>query len=121
HRPAIGPAEIAAVTEVCESGCFGMGEEARELARSLGVVVGVQHVVGTQSGTAGLHLALEAVGAGPGAEVIVPSFTFAASVQAIRMTGATPVFCEVSPETLAIDVDDAARRLTGATKAIVPV
>ena len=107
HRPAIGPAEIAAVTEVCESGWFGMGEEAREFERRLGEVVGVRHVVGTQSGTAGLHLALEAVGAGPGAEVIVPSFTFAASVQAIRMTGATPVFCEVLPETLAIDVDDA--------------
>jgi perosamine synthetase len=121
HRPSIGAAELEAVTRVCESGWFGMGEVTRRFEDRLREVIGTAHVVGVQSGTAALHLALEAVGAGPADEVIVPSFTFAASVQAIRMAGATPVFCDVEERTLTVDVADALERATPATKAIVPV
>lgn len=121
HRPSIGPAEIEAVARVCEEGWFGMGEVVREFEGRVAELVGVRHAIGVQSGTAALHLALEAVGVGPGHEVVVPSFTFAASVQAVLMARARPVFCEVDPETLTMDVADAFDRSTSATKAIVPV
>lgn len=121
HKPSIGPAEIAAVTEVCEAGWLGMGEITDEFEARLGETIGVRHAVGVHSGTSALHLALEAVGVGAGDEVIVPSFTFAASVQAVLMAGARPVFCEIDPDTLALDLDDAFRRVTPATKAIMPV
>lgn len=121
HKPSIGPAEIAAVTEVCAAGWLGMGEITDAFEARLREVVGVRHAVGVQSGTAALHLALEAVGVGSGDEVIVPSFTFAASVQAVLMAGGTPVFCDIDVETLSLDVDDAVRRITPATKAVLPV
>jgi perosamine synthetase len=121
HRPAIGEAEIAAVTGVCESGWFGMGELTLQFEDRLQALIGVRHAIGVQSGTAALHLALEAVGVGQGDEVIVPSFTFAASVQAIVMTGGRPVFCDIEPDTLTLDVADALARVTPATKAILPV
>ncbi len=121
HKPSIGPEEIAAVVEVCAAGWLGMGEVTDTFEQRLREIVGVRHAVGVQSGTAALHLALEAVGAGPGDEVIVPSFTFAASVQAILMAGARPVFCEVDLDTLGIDVEDALGRVTPSTKAILPV
>lgn len=121
HRPSIGPAEIEAVTRVCETGWFGMGEFTREFERRLLEIVGVDHVVAVQSGTAALHLALEAVGVGPGDDVVVPSFTFTASVQAILMAGARPIFCEIDQHTLTLDVADALSRITPSTKAILPV
>jgi dTDP-4-amino-4,6-dideoxygalactose transaminase len=121
HRPSISQAEIDAVARVCESGWFGMGEVTAEFERRVGALVGARHAVGMQSGTAAIHLALLAVGVGPGDEVVVPSFTFAASPQAVLMTGATPVFCEVDEETLTIDVADALSRVTSSTRAVMPV
>lgn len=121
HTPSIGQAEIQAVTEVCEAGWLGMGEVTNAFEARLQEVVGVRHAIAVQSGTAALHLALEAVGVGPGDEVIVPSFTFAASVQAVLMSEGTPVFCDIDLDTLTLDVDDVVRRITPATKAIVPV
>ncbi len=121
HKPSIGPEEIAAVIEVCAAGWLGMGEVTDRFEQRVREVVGVRHAVGVQSGTAALHLALEAVDAGPGDEVIVPSFTFAASVQAVLMAGARPVFCDVHRDTLCLDVSDAMGRVTAATKAILTV
>jgi perosamine synthetase len=81
----------------------------------------VKHVIAVNTGTSALHLALDSLGIGPGDEVIVPSLTFVASVQAIIACGAKPVFCEIEEETLNIDVADAFARVTGKTAAIMPV
>jgi perosamine synthetase len=121
HRPNVGADELARATAVFESGWFGMGGVTVEFEERIAAYLDAPHVVAVQSGTAALHLALAAVGVGPGDEVVVPSFTFAASVQAILMAGATPVFCEVDERTLGIDPEDAFARVTPATKAIVPV
>ncbi|HPP07462.1 MAG TPA: DegT/DnrJ/EryC1/StrS family aminotransferase, partial [Syntrophorhabdaceae bacterium] len=72
-------------------------------------------------GTSALHIAIDSAGIGAGDEVIVPSLTFCATIEAITATGATPVFCEIEPDTLNIDIDDAEKRITNKTKAIRPV
>jgi len=82
---------------------------------------GVRHVEACANGTVALHLLLHAMGIGAGDEVIVPSETFAASGNAVVYTGATPVFCEIDPRSWCLDVDDALRRVTQKTKAIMGV
>src|SRR5205807_1798198 len=83
--------------------------------------VGAKHGVATTSCTTGLHLALAAAGIGAGDEVIVPSFTFIASANAVLYTGATVVFCEIDPRTFNIDPTDVEKRITKRTKAIMPI
>lgn len=83
--------------------------------------VGVSHAAGVCNGTVGLHLALVALGVGPGDEVIVPTLTYVASVNAIVYTGATPVFVDSLPDTWQMDPADVARKITSRTKAIMPV
>lgn len=121
HRPSVGPAELAAVAQVFETRWLGMGEVTKRFEERLREQLGVPHVLAVATGTAALHLALEAIGAPPGHEVIVPSLTFAATVQAVLAAGLQPVFCEVRPDTLTIDVEDAERLVTPRTAAIVPV
>jgi perosamine synthetase len=121
QRPALGQEEIDAVASVLESGWLGMGGIARTFEEELSRRLGSSHVLGCHTGTAALHLALAALDIGPGDEVVVPSMTHVASVQAILAVGARPVFCEVSPATLTIDVDDALARVTSRTRAIMPV
>lgn len=105
-----------------EDGYLGMGAEVRlfeaELAEFLGVPA--DHVAVCNSGTAAVHLAVAAV-LDPGDEVLVQSLTFVATFQAISGAGAVPVACEMRPETITIDLEDAERRLTARTKAIMPV
>ena len=99
-----------------------MGEETHQFEADLRAYIGGDRsVTCVSSGTAALHLALQACGVGPGDEVLVPSLTFVASFQAISATGATPVPCEVDPATCILDVDDAAARVTRRTAAIMPV
>lgn len=122
-KSVIGKAEAEAVTRVIlEDGYLGMGREVQhfeaEIAAYLGVPV--EAVVCVSSGTAGLHLALEAV-TRPGDEVLVQSLTYVASFQAISAARAVPVACEVDPATLTIDLEDAARRVTEHTRAVMPV
>ena len=121
HRPSLGPEELAAVSRVFDSRWLGMGAEVREFEQKLREYLRVKHVIAVGSGTAALHLALAAAGVGDGDEVIVPSLTFASSVQAIVAVGARPVFCEVEEATVNIDVGDARRRVTPRTKAVMPV
>jgi perosamine synthetase len=120
-RPAVGPAEAEAVRRVLESRWLGMGHLTQELELGLAEVVGTRHVVAVSSGTAALHAALVTLGVGPGDEVIVPSLTFVGCAQAVAAAGATPVLCEVGPDTVTIDVEDAARRVTPRTRAILAV
>ena len=104
-----------------ESRWLGTGPLAKEFEETLRVYLGVKHLMTVNTGTAALHLALDALGLQPGDEVVVPSLTFVSSPQAILAVGARPVFCEVLPGTLNFDVADVARRITPRTRAIMPV
>jgi dTDP-4-amino-4,6-dideoxygalactose transaminase len=117
----LGDEELAAVAGAFEYGYFGMASRVAAFEEALRDYLGAPHVVAVNSGTSALHLALHALGIGAGDEVIAPSLTFVACFQAIALSGATPVACDVRPETLLIDLDDAERRITERTRAIVPV
>jgi dTDP-4-amino-4,6-dideoxygalactose transaminase len=113
---------LAAVDRVFQSGQLILGPEVEafeaDMCRFLG---GAGHAVGVGNGTDALAIALRALGLGPGDEVITVSNTAVATVSAIRMAGATPVFCDVDPQTLLMDPADAAQRISGKTRAILPV
>jgi dTDP-4-amino-4,6-dideoxygalactose transaminase len=119
-QPEISEAEIQAVTEVLRSEFFGMGKQVAEFESELEKFFG-RPVLCVSTGTAAVQLGLIGAGIKPGDEVLVPSLTFVATFQAISATGAIPVSCDVDPTTLHIDLDDAKKRLTKRTKAIVPV
>jgi len=121
-RPDIGEEEIQAVAETMRSGWLTTGPNSAtfetEFADFLG---GGRQAIAVNSATSGLHLAYEAVGVGPGTEVLVPTWTFTATAEAVRYLGADPVFVDVDPATLCIDLADAERRVTERTIAIAPV
>ncbi len=120
-RPCLGADELDAIARVFDSRWLGYGDVTQAFERELAEYLGVRRVVAVNSGTAALHLALEGLGLQAGDEVIVPSLTFVSTVQAIVLAGATPVFCEVDPDTLCLDVEDVARRVTARTRSVVPV
>lgn len=124
-RSIVGEAEAEAVRRViCEDGYLGIGKEVQQFEADVAAYLGVpaSWVISVNTGTAALHLAVEAVlGHGSGAEVLVPSLTFVASFQAISGAGAVPVACDARLDTATIDLADAERRLTPRTKAIMPV
>ncbi len=122
-KTVVGPAEAEAVTRVLlEDGYLGMGREVQAFEAELAAFLGIppDHVACVNSGTAALHLAVEAI-TQPGDEVLVQSLTYVASFQAITAARAVPVPCEVRPETLTLDLEDAQRRLSPRTKAVMPV
>lgn len=121
HRPYLGPEELEAVRQVLDSRWLGRGRLTKEFEDRLAEYLGVRHVVAVNSGTAALHMALDALDLEPGDEVIVPSLTFVSSVQAIVAAGGRPVFCEVRPESLNLDVGHAAGLIGERTRAILPV
>ena len=102
------PALARRIEAILESGSLTNGATVRELEAAVCERLGVPHSVAVSSCTAGLMLTYQALGAGPGDRVIVPSFTFAASAHAVTWTGARPEFCEVTAERCSIDVDDVA-------------
>ena len=111
----------AAFIRVLHSGRFILGEEVEAFEGECAAFIGAAHAVSMSSGTDALLAAFMALGIGPGDEVLCPAFTFFATAGCIARTGATPVFCDVSPESFNMDVGSAAARLTARTKAIVPV
>jgi dTDP-4-amino-4,6-dideoxygalactose transaminase len=119
--PAIGDEEIAAVAETLRSGWLTTGPRAAELERRMAEYLQAEHVLALASGTAALHLALVAMGVGPGDEVITTTITWPATVNVIVHSGATPVFVDVFEGDLNIDPGLVAEAVTGRTKAIVPV
>ena len=119
--PAIGPEEIAAVTETLESGWLTSGPRAEELERRLAELTGARHALAVASGTAAMHLSLVGLGLGPGDEVITTPITWPATANVIVHTGATPIFVDVHDSDLNIDPDLAAAAVTDRTKAILPV
>lgn len=100
---------------------FSLGPWVERFERSVAAYLGTPHAIGVNSGTSALHLALIAAGVGPGDEVLLPSHTFIATAWAVLYVGATPVLCDVEPESGTIDVADAEKRCGPATKAIMPV
>jgi dTDP-4-amino-4,6-dideoxygalactose transaminase len=119
--PAIGDEEIAAVSDTLRSGWLTTGPRAAELERRMTAYLEAEHVLAVASGTAALHLALVALGVGPGDEVITTPITWPATANVIVHTGATPVFVDVSDRDLNIDPVRVAEAVNEKTKAIVPV
>src|SRR5256712_9203983 len=120
-KPALTEEEARAPFESIKSGWVTQGPKVAEFEKAVATYVGAQQGIATTSCTTGLHLALAAIGVGPGDEVIVPSFTFIASANAILYTGATVIFCEIDPRTYNADPSDIEKRITRRTKAIMPV
>ncbi|MFJ1767975.1 DegT/DnrJ/EryC1/StrS family aminotransferase [Amycolatopsis sp. NPDC088138] len=120
-RPFLHGTELAAISRVLQTGQYGHGPETDKFERELAAYLGVDAVVAVATGTAALHLALLAAGVGPADEVVVPSLTFCASVQAILATGARPRFVEVDPATLCVTPEYVEAGLTAATRAVMPV
>jgi len=119
--PEIDECDLAAVAEVLRSGRLSLGPKTEEFERELCNYLGVHHAVAVSSGTAALHLIVRALGLGPGDEVLVPSFTFAASVNVLLYEGVTPVFCDIEPVTYNLDPADLEKRITPRTRAIMAV
>jgi len=115
-------AEIdAAVREVLDSGWFILGRQLEQFEAEFAAYHGLPHCVGVGSGMEALHLALVALGIGPGDEVITVPTTAAATVCAIQFAGATPVFADIDPGTFTMDPGSAASRITPRTRALLPV
>ena len=106
---------------VLESGRFIFGPEVEAFEHEAAAFLDVPHAIGVANGTDALVLALEALGVERGGEVICPAFTFYATAEAIARAGATPVFADIDPQTLNLDAEDVAARITPRTRAIVPV
>jgi perosamine synthetase len=117
-KPVIGDREVELVEQVLRSGQLSLGPMLRRFEQAWAERAGVAHAVACSSGTAGLHACFHAMGLGPGDEVIVPSFSFVASANAILFTGATPVFAEVDPLTFNLDPAAVEAAITPRTRAI---
>jgi dTDP-4-amino-4,6-dideoxygalactose transaminase len=119
--PNISQREIDAVARVMRSGWIGMGPETIEFEQELAAFTGAPHVVTVNSCTSALFLSLLVHGVGPGSEVLCPSLTWCSTANAARYLGATPVFCDVDPETLCVSAETIRRSLTARTRAVIPV
>ena len=121
-KPEVGDEERAAVDRVMRSGMLAQGPEVAAFETEFSAIVGEGiHSVALNSGTSALHLSLLAVGVGPGDEVIVPSFSFAATANAVGLTGATPVFVDIELDHFNVDPAAVEAAITPKTKAIMPV
>lgn len=119
--PDINDDDVAAVVDVLRSGRLSLGPKQDEFETLVAEYVGVEHAVAVSSGTAALHLLVRALGLRPGDEVLVPSFTFAASVNCILYEGATPVFVDIEPDTYNLDPRDLQRKITPRSRAVIAV
>jgi perosamine synthetase len=119
--PDLDESDEAAVLEALRSGVLGLGPFAEAFEGLAAGVAGTRHAVAVSSGTAGLHLIVRALGVGSGDEVLVPSFTFAASANAFIYEGATPVFVDIEPDTYNLDPGELVARRTPRTRAVMVV
>jgi dTDP-3-amino-3,4,6-trideoxy-alpha-D-glucose transaminase len=111
----------AAVHRVLDGGAFVLGPEVEAFETEFAAYLGAGHAIGVANGTEAITIALRALGVGPGDEVVVPSFTFWASAEAIPPTGAVPVFCDVDPDTMCVTAETVKAALTPKTKAVIVV
>ena len=122
HKPWFDEREQRAMLDVLAgTHVAGDGAKGRELEQLLRESTGARGVLVLNSCTAGLEIAIQVAGLGPGDEVILPSFTFVSTANAVMKSGARPVFADADPVTLGLDPRDAARRITGRTRAILPM
>ena len=119
--PELGEAELAEIAAVLRSGRLTMGPKVAEFEGELAQVCGVDHAVAVSSGTAALHLAVLALGIGPGDEVIVPAYTFPATANAVVLAGASPVLVDVDPQTMNVEPDRIYEAVTPRTRAVLAV
>jgi dTDP-4-amino-4,6-dideoxygalactose transaminase len=112
---------LAAAATTLDGGSFILGAQVEAFEREFAEYLGVEHVVSVANGTDALTIALRAMGVGPGDDVVVPSFTFYGSAEAIPPTGARPVFCDVDRDTMMITPETVKAALTPATKAVIAV
>ena len=120
-NPIIGDDERAAVDRVLRSGMLAQGPEVAAFETDYSTVVAGRQCIAVNSGTSALHMSLLAIGIGPGDEVIVPSFSFAATANSVSLTGATPIFVDIEPTYFSIDPTAIEAAITPRTKAIMPV
>ncbi|MFJ6278324.1 DegT/DnrJ/EryC1/StrS family aminotransferase [Arthrobacter subterraneus] len=121
-KPIVGDEERAAVNAVLVSGMLAQGAEVAEFEKEFSqVLLDGRASVAVNSGTSGLHLGLLAAGIGPGDEVIVPSFTFAATANSVALTGATPVFADIELDHYCLDISHVESLITDRTRGIMPV
>jgi dTDP-3-amino-3,4,6-trideoxy-alpha-D-glucose transaminase len=109
------------LSEVAASGRYILGPEVSAFEEEFAAYLGVRHCVGVGNGTDAITIALRALGVRPGDEVIVPSFTFYATAEAVLNAGATPAFCDIDPTTFCVTAETARAAMTPRTRAIVPV
>jgi perosamine synthetase len=125
NLPSIGEEEIAAVVKVMRNGpltnALGSGPRVTQFEKEFADFAGVKHAVAMNTGTAALHSALVAAGVKQGDEVILPSFTFVATAEAVVIVGGKPIFTDIEPETYNLSPDEIEKNLTKKTKAILPV
>lgn len=112
---------LARIAAVVDDSCFILGPEVSAFEREFASHCGAAHAIGVANGTDALTIALRAMGVGPGDEVVVPSFSFYASAEAIPPTGATPVFCDVDADSFCVTADTVRAALTPRTKAVIAV
>jgi dTDP-3-amino-3,4,6-trideoxy-alpha-D-glucose transaminase len=110
-----------AIDRVARSGRYILGPEVEAFEAEFAAYLGVEHCIGVANGTDALTIVLRALGVGPGDEVVMPSFTFYATAEAAIVAGATPVFCDIDPDTFCVTAETVKAVLTPRTKAIVPV
>jgi dTDP-4-amino-4,6-dideoxygalactose transaminase len=121
HRPAIGEDEIQSVVETLKSGWLTTGPKVKRFEEDFARYLGCGHAIAVNSGTAALHLALDAIGIKEGDDVIVPTMTFAATAEVVVYFRANPVLVDCEPETLNLDPKQIEAAITSKTKAIIPV
>ena len=121
HKPEIGEDEIHSVVETLKSGWLTTGAKAKSFEEDFARYLGCKHAVAVNSGTAALHLALDAIGTKEGDDVIVPTMTFAATAEVVLYFKANPVLVDCEPHTLNIDPRQIEAAITPRTKAIIPV
>ncbi len=120
-RQSVDASDVEAVIEVLRSAWLTTGPGVESFERAIAATAGTEHAIAVSSGTAALHCAMHALRVGPGDEVIVPALTFVATANAAVFQGAAPVFADVEPDTLTVDVSSIEARITPRTKAIVGV
>lgn len=121
NHPVIGQAEREAVDRILASGHIAQGPEVAAFESDFAEAVGVEHAVAVSNGTVAIEIGLQALGIGPGDEVIVPSLTFIATANAVRRVGATPIFADIDPKTYCISPSTVAPLVGARTRAVLLV